>query len=296
MPTPRLFVFGLGYSAMALAHALLAAGWRVAGTTRTPERKAELERSGIETFLFDRGRPLDDARAALDGTTHLLVSVPPDERGDPVLAHHAGDVAGLMGLDWAGYLSTTGVYGDTGGEWVSEASWLKPTGDRQRRRVEAERGWLDQHRRHGVPMHVFRLAGIYGPGRSAIDSLRAGTAKRIDKPGHVFCRIHVDDVAAVLRASMERPNLGGIYNVADDLPAPQHEVVEHAARLLGVEPPPLTPFAEAALSPMAASFYADCRRVRNDRIRNRLGVALRYPDYRAGLSGVLAAEAALRGA
>ncbi|BAI73362.1 NAD-dependent epimerase/dehydratase [Azospirillum sp. B510] len=289
MTDPRLFVFGLGYSARVFAERLRAEGWRIAATCRGEEKKAALEAEGIEAFLFDRGRPLADARAALAGTTHLLVSVPPDGKGDPVLDQHARDLADLRTLDWAGYLSTTGVYGDTGGEWVGEAAWLKPTGERQKRRVEAERGWLNLYRQYGVPMHLFRLAGIYGPGRSAIDSVRDGTARRVDKPGQVFCRIHVDDIANTLRASMDRPTLGAVYNVADDLPSPSHEVVEYACRLLGVEPPPLVPFDQAEMSPMAASFYADCRRVRNDRIKRQLGVTLTHPDYRAGLEAQLAA-------
>lgn len=289
MTDPRLFVFGPGYSARVFADALRADGWRVAATCRSEEKKAELEARGIEAFLFDRGRPLADAKAALAGTTHLLVSIPPDGKGDPVLDQHARDLADLRTLDWGGYLSTTGVYGDTGGEWVGEAAWLKPTGERQKRRVEAERGWLNLYRQYGVPMHLFRLAGIYGPGRSAIDSVRDGTARRVDKPGQVFCRIHVDDIARTLRASMARPTLGAVYNVADDLPSPSHEVVEYACRLLGVEPPPLIPFDQAEMSPMAASFYADCRRVKNDRIKRQLGVTLAYPDYRAGLEAQLAA-------
>lgn len=290
MTDPRLFVFGPGYSARVFADALRADGWRVAATCRSEEKKAELEARGIEAFLFDRGRPLADAKVALAGTTHLLVSIPPDAKGDPVLDQHARDLADLRTLDWGGYLSTTGVYGDTGGEWVSEAAWLKPTGERQKRRVEAERGWLNLYRQYGVPMHLFRLAGIYGPGRSAIDSVRDGTARRVDKPGQVFCRIHVDDIARTLRASMARPTLGAVYNVADDLPSPSHEVVEYACRLLGVEPPPLIPFDQAEMSPMAASFYADCRRVKNDRIKRQLGVTLAYPDYRTGLEAQLAAR------
>ncbi len=289
MTDPRLFVFGPGYSARVFADALRADGWRIAATCRSEGKKAELEAQGIEAFLFDRGRPLADAKAALAGTTHLLVSIPPDAKGDPVLDQHARDLADLRTLDWAGYLSTTGVYGDTGGEWVSEAAWLKPTGERQKRRVEAERGWLNLYRQYGVPMHLFRLAGIYGPGRSAIDSVRDGTARRVDKPGQVFCRIHVEDIARTLRASMARPTLGAVYNVADDLPSPSHEVVEYACRLLGVEPPPLIPFDQAEMSPMAASFYADCRRVKNDRIKRQLGVTLAYPDYRAGLEAQLTA-------
>ncbi|MCG5242024.1 SDR family oxidoreductase [Azospirillum doebereinerae] len=292
MSSPRLFVFGLGYTARVFAERARADGWRVAATCRSEEKRAALEAQGIEAFLFDRGRPLADAGAALDGTTHLLVSVPPDQKGDPVLDHHARHLADLRTLDWGGYLSTTGVYGDTKGEWVGEAAWLRPTGDRQKRRVEAERGWLGLYRQYGVPMHLFRLAGIYGPGRSALDSVRDGTAKRVDKPGQVFCRIHVDDIATTLLASVAKPTLGAVYNVADDLPGPSHEVVDYACRLLGVEPPPLVPFEQADLSPMAASFYADSRRVKNDRIKRQLGVTLAYPDYRAGLDAQFAAESA----
>ncbi|MBP2314212.1 SDR family oxidoreductase [Azospirillum soli] len=292
MTEPRLFVFGLGFTARVFADALKAEGWRVAATCRGEEKRAALEAAGYEAFLFDRGRPLADAKAALEGTTHLLVSVPPDDKGDPVLDHHGADLADLRTLDWGGYLSTTGVYGDTKGEWVGEAAWLRPTGERQKRRVEAERGWLNLYRQYGVPMHLFRLAGIYGPGRSALDSVRDGTAKRVDKPGQVFSRVHVEDIAATLRASLAQPTLGAVYNVADDLPTPSHEVVEYACTLLGVEPPPLVPFEKAELSPMAASFYADCRRVKNDRIKRQLGVVLKYPDYRAGLDAQLAAETA----
>lgn len=286
----RLFVFGLGYTGARFARRMKAQGWSVAGTTRSPERAAALRAEGIDAMPFERGEPLADAAAILSDVTHLLLSVPPDQRGDPVLAEHGAVLAECRDLAWAGYLSTTGVYGDTGGEWVTEASWLRPGGERQRRRVTAEKGWLDSYRQRGVPLHVFRLSGIYGPGRSAIDQLRAGTAKRVDKPGHVFCRIHVDDVGETLLASMAKPNPGGVYNVADDLPAPQQEVVAYASELLGVEPPPLVPFAEAELSEMAASFYADCRRVANKRIKERLGVTLRYPDYRVGLAAQLAAE------
>lgn len=290
MTSPRLFVFGLGYSARVFADGLRTEGWRVAATCRTEEKRAALEAEGIEAFLFDRGRPLADAKAALGGSTHLLVSIPPDQKGDPVLDQHGRELADLRTLEWGGYLSTTGVYGDTKGEWVSEAAWLKPTGDRQKRRVEAERGWLGLYRQYGVPMHLFRLGGIYGPGRSALDSVRDGTAKRVDKPGQVFCRIHVADIAATLRASMAKPTLGAIYNVTDDLPSSSHEVVDYACSLLGVEPPPLIPFEQAEMTPMAASFYADCRRVKNDRIKRQLGVTLAYPDYRAGLDAQRTAE------
>lgn len=284
----RLFVFGLGYTARVVADGLRAEGWSVAGTSRSPERVEALRDAGFEAYPFDRNHPLKNPAEALGGTTHLLVSIPPENRGDPVLARYAADLARMPTLEWAGYLSTTEVYGDTNGEWITETSWLKPGNDRARRRVEVERGWLDLYRQHGLQMHVFRLAGIYGPGRSAIDDLRAGTARRVDKPGHVFCRIHVEDIAGTLRTSIEHPNPGGVYNVADDLPAPAHEVVAYAAGLLGIEPPPLVPLEQAGLSATAASFYAECRRVKNDRIKNRLGVALKYPDYKAGLAAQLA--------
>src|SRR5690349_1962403 len=182
---PRLFCFGLGFSALALADRMLAEGWRVAGTCRSPAKAAALAGRGIETFLFDRGRPLDEAAAALAGTTHLLSSVPPDAAGDPVLDQHGDAVCGLAGIAWAGYLSTTGVYGDHGGGWVDESTPVAPNLPRARQRAAAERGWLDLHRRCGLPVHLFRLAGIYGPGRSALDAARSGTARRIDKPGQV---------------------------------------------------------------------------------------------------------------
>jgi nucleoside-diphosphate-sugar epimerase len=207
-----------------------------------------------------------------------------------VIAHHGADIARLAGLGWVGYLSTTGVYGDRAGGWVDESGELRPTGDRGRRRVAAETAWLDLWRRRGVPVHVFRLAGIYGPRRSAFDSLRQARAQRIDKPGQVFSRIHVDDIAAVLSVSMAKPNPGAIYNVCDDDPAAPAEVIAYAAGLLGIELPPLVPFAQAELSDMAQSFYADNKRVRNDRIKRELGVELAYPDYRQGLAAILKRE------
>jgi len=281
----RLFCFGLGYSARVLAERLRAKGWAIAGTARTPEAVAALRAAGIESFHFDRDRPLDDAQAALAGATHVLSSVPPDAGGDSVLDHHGPDIAAVGGLRWLGYLSTTGVYGDRDGGWVDEDSALAPTGERGRRRVDAESAWQEL-----AAVHIFRLAGIYGPGRNAIASVRAGTAKRIDKPGQVFSRIHVADIAVVLDASMTRPNPGRIYNVCDDDPAPPAEVIAYACELLGQPPPPLVPFAEAELSEMGRSFYRDNKRVRNDRIKDELDIHLTYTDYRVGLRALLAAE------
>ncbi len=286
---PRLFVFGLGYSAQVFARRLRARGWRVAGTTRSPEAATAFRAEAVEAFLFDRERPLPDPAAALAGTTHLLAGVPPDEAGDPALDLHGPEIAACKGLAWAGYLSTTGVYGDRGGGRVDEDSVLEPTSARAKRRVVAERAWLELHRTRGLPLHIFRLAGIYGPGRSALDQARAGSARRVDKPGQVFSRIHVDDIATVLEASIARPHPGRAYNLCDDNPAPPAEVVAQACALLGREPPPLVPFEAAGLSAMARSFYRDNKRVSNRRIKEELGVALAYPDYQAGLAAILAA-------
>ncbi|HUN48558.1 MAG TPA: SDR family oxidoreductase [Stellaceae bacterium] len=286
--TPRaLFCFGLGYTASFLARALAAEGWRVVGTAQTEEGCARLAASGIEAYRFDREHPLADGATLLGEATHLLSSVPPEESGDPVLAAHGRDLAALPRLQWVGYLSTTGVYGDRGGGWVDEESELAPTGERGRRRVAAEAGWRDLHRRHGRPVHVFRLAGIYGPGRSALDTVRAGTARRVHKPGQIFSRIHVEDIVRAMRASMARPDPGAVYNLCDDDPAPPEAVIAFACELLGVAPPPLVPLEEARLSPMARSFYDDSKRVANRRMKEALGVRLRYPSYRDGLRALL---------
>ena len=298
-PSPRLFCFGLGYTALALIDALRTDGgnageWRVAGTCRGRDDAAALRDRGIEVFVFDGAKPMAEAHDALEGASHILVSIPPADEGDVVLRHHRRDIAALasaaLRLRWLGYLSTTAVYGDRGGGWVDETSELSPTGARGRKRMNAEAGWLDLSRRDQVPAHVFRLAGIYGPGRSALDQARRLGAKRIRKPGQVFSRIHVADIAAVLIASMARPNGGAVYNVSDDTPAPADEVLAFAADLLGLPPPPIVPFDKAELSDMARSFYADNKRVGNQRIKSELGVRLRYPDYKQGLGALAAAD------
>ena len=270
----HLFCFGMGFSARALAETLRQQGWRVSGTSRRPSDAPDMHR-------FDRNHPLDPS--LFQTCSHILTSIAPDELGDPVLDLHGADLRASK-ASWVGYLSTTGVYGDRGGDWVDEAGDLRPAGARGQRRVDAEQGWRDT----GLPVHLFRLAGIYGPGRSALDTVREGRARRIIKPGQFFSRIHVDDIAAVLLASITHPNPGAAYNVADDLPAPPQDVIAHACRLLGVAVPPDTPFAQAELSPMAASFYAENKRVRNDRIKTDLGVTLTYPTYREGLAALLA--------
>ena len=275
----RLFIFGLGFSARVIARVALAQGWQVAGTTRSGDG-AGLD--GITVFAFDRDHSL--AGHALDGATHVLSSVPPDQWGDAVLDAVRPRLQALAPV-WAGYLSTTGVYGDCAGAWVDENSPVHPDLERSQRRLAAERAWLDSD----LPAHVFRLAGIYGPGRSAIDSVRDGKARRIVKPGQVFSRIHVEDIAQVVLASALRPRPGAIYNVCDDDCAPPQDVITLACELLGQPPPPAMDWEQAkdSLSPMALSFYADNKRVRNDRIKAELGVTLRYPSYRQGLAAIL---------
>lgn len=283
-----LFVFGLGFSARALATRLLSEGWVVRGTTRSVEKAEHLRDAGIEVCLFDSASPLTDLHV-LDRVTHLLSSVPPGPDGDPVLNLHAADIAARAGqIFWAGYLSTTGVYGDCGGDWVDELTSPNPTTERGVRRVAAEAGWCLLHQAHGLPVHLFRLAGIYGPDRNALQTVRQGKARRIIKEGQVFSRTHVDDIVSVLEASIQRPNPGAAYNVCDDDPAPPQDVVLHACELLGVTPPPEIPFAEAELSEMARSFYSESKRVSNSRIKQELDVVLKYSNYRAGLEALLA--------
>lgn len=284
----RLFCFGCGYSARVFAQAIAKRGVAVAGTARTPEKMAALREARIAPFLFGDGQPLADPEAALAGTTHLLISVPPGEAGDPVLAAHKDALMEIAPhIEWAGYLSTTGVYGDRQSGWVNEDTPLDPAVARSHRRAKAEAAWRAFAEETGLPLHIFRLAGIYGPGRNQVQSVMAGTAKRIVKEGQIFSRIHVDDIAAVLEASMAKPRPGAVYNVCDDEPAPAHEVVAYAAALLGREAPPAIPFEEADLSPMARSFYMASRRVSNARMRDELGVRLQYPTYREGLKALI---------
>lgn len=279
-----LLVAGMGLSAQSLAARLDRSDWRILGTTRSQSKAQKLRRQGVEPVLFDGSHPLADS--VLEAADALLVSIPPDEDGDAVLRAHP-DLARHR-FDWVGYLSTTGVYGDRQGDWVDEDSPLKPTGVRGQRRVAAEQAWLDLGAQSGSPVQLFRLAGIYGPGRNALVSVQTGQARRIVKPGQLFSRVHSDDIAQVLAASLDRPAAGRAYNVCDDEAAPPQDVIAYAADLLGVAPPPEIPFAQADLSPMARSFYADNKRVRNDRIKQELGVRLLYPSYREGLRALLA--------
>jgi nucleoside-diphosphate-sugar epimerase len=282
----RLFCFGFGYSAEALAHILSGRILALSGTRTSLSGSEPLLKPRLAAFQGDTAS--EHLRALLPGTTHMLVSIPPDLEGDAVLRLLREEIAALPDLGWIGYLSTVGVYGDWQGQWVDETSPTRPKSERSLRRVQAERAWLDLGRETGKRVQVFRLSGIYGPGRSVIDNLKAGTARRIVKPGQVFNRIHVDDIAQVLAAAIDSPSTHGIYNVSDDEPAPPEDVVAYAAELLGLPTPPAIAFEAAGLDGMAASFWSECKRVSNARVKADLGLELLYPTYREGLKALAA--------
>ncbi|HZZ32940.1 MAG TPA: SDR family oxidoreductase [Phenylobacterium sp.] len=283
----QLFVFGYGYSARALSRRLSVEGWTVAASARGAADAAALEAQGVAAIPLTEGARLAEVLAT---TQAILVTVPPDAEGCPGLRILIPALAKAGAFpDWIGYLSTTGVYGDRHGGWVTEQSRLAAQSPEGARRVGAERDWLEVGRGMGLTVQVFRLPGIYGPGRSALDRVRAGQARRIASPGQVFSRIHVDDLAAGLAASIARPRAGGIYNLCDDAPAPNAEVIAFAAGLLGMAPPPEVPLADAGLSPQAMRFYAESKRVSNARAKAELGWRPAYPTYREGLSAILEA-------
>lgn len=279
--TNTLLSFGHGFSARAISTLLLPQGWRIIGTTRSADKADALADTGIEPLIF----PGADLDSAIAQATHLLISAGPDAQGDPVLRELGDRIAArARAFAWVGYLSTTGVYGDHQGGWVDETAPLNPTTRRGKWRIEAEAAWAAIP---GLALHIFRLAGIYGPGRGPFAKVRDGTARRIIKPGQVFSRIHVADIAQVVAASIARPNPGAIYNLCDDDPAPPQDVIGYAANLLGLPMPPAQDFETADMTPMARSFYAESKRVKNDLIKDELGVKLLYPTYREGLSALL---------
>ena len=282
MPKNHMLFFGFGYSARALAKQLDPDLWRISGTSRSAEGAEVISRAGFEGHIFG-GLPRID-----EDVSHIVSSIPPGGDGDPVLQRFGRELATRAGkLKWVAYLSTTGVYGDHDGGWVDENTPLTPNTERGRRRLQAETAWLKLHQENGLPVHIFRLAGIYGPGRNTLENLREGTAKRVIRKGQVFSRIHVDDIAGVLLASIARPHPGRVYNVADDEPCPPQDVVTFGAELLGMKPPPETAFEEAELSPMARSFFADSKRVSNARIKKELHYRLLFPTYRKGLKSLI---------
>ncbi|MCO4053839.1 MAG: SDR family oxidoreductase [Bosea sp.] len=285
----RLMVLGLGYSAEAFVRQGGPLFSHVAATVRSPQKAEALRRRGIEAHAFDGGAADNALVAAIDRAGALLVSIPAEDGGDPALAVLSEAIAAARQLRWIGYLSTVGVYGDHQGAWVDEGSALRAASRRGLNRIAAEQGWLDLGAAAGKPTQIFRLAGIYGPGRNQLVGLRGGTARRIVKPGQLFSRIHVEDIAGACLAGLARPDRGRIWNVADDEPAPPQDVVAHAAALLGIAPPPEEPFETAELSPMARSFYLDSRRVSNERLRTALGYRFRFPTYREGLKALFEA-------
>lgn len=286
--TRRLFIFGLGFGGLEIARLAKTQGWAVAGTCTSDEKARRLREAGIEAHRFEGTLALSPR--AFGEPTHVLCTIAPGESGDPAL-RSCRDLLGHV--PWLGYLSTTGVYGDHEGGWVDETTPARPTQPRSRQRLAAEQAWRALAAETGASLHLLRLPGIYGPGRSPLDRVRAGAAQRIDKPGQVFSRIHVEDLAAsAMKATAREDGRVEIWNVADDLPAPNADVIAYACELLGRAVPAAIPWEEAAptLSAMARSFYAESRRVRNVKLKRELGVVLRYPTYREGLKAI-AAEA-----
>ncbi|MEE9453326.1 MAG: SDR family oxidoreductase [Paracoccaceae bacterium] len=282
-----LLIFGYGYSAQVLGQQLHAKGWRVLGTTRSATKADAMRACGITPIIW----PGNDILGALAGATHILISAAPNANGDPVLSVLSAEIQRRAAqYAWLGYLSTTAVYGDRNGGWVDENSSLTPATKRGAERVAAEHAWLQLRIDHALPVHIFRLAGIYGPNRGPFAKLRAGTARCIIKKGQVFSRIHVEDIAQVLQASIRQPNAGAIYNVCDNNPAPPELVMAYAAKVLGLPVPPSEPFDQAEMTLMARSFYAESKKVSNRRILDELGVTLQYPDYKSGLDAQIAAE------
>ncbi|WP_375452371.1 NAD-dependent epimerase/dehydratase family protein [uncultured Devosia sp.] len=282
-----VFFFGMGYSSQAAARAIFAGDPSavIAGTSRTPEGAAALTRHDISAHVFDGTAPGHTLGIDLRNATQVVLSIAPDAVGDPALVQHRADLDAATNLSWLCYYSTIGVYGDFGGAWIDETAPLVPRNARSDRRVVAEQAWRDYAAERGVPLAILRLAGIYGPRRSAFDKLADATARRIDKPGQVFNRIHVADIGRVT-ALAAAARLDGIFNLADDEPAPPQDVIAHAAGLQGVPLPPELAFETADLTPMQRSFYADNKRVSNARIKSALGIDLLYPTYRDGLAAI----------
>ncbi len=290
----HLLCFGYGFSAQTIARQLKERGWKISGTSRSQDGVDRMKAEGVEGFIFDPEEgcsALNDATTSpLNTATHVLISVPPGVKGDPVLYFHRQAIIQAPNLQWIGYLSTIGVYGNHDGDWVDEKTPTSATSPRALRRINAEKSWLVLDEEIDCHIKVFRLAGIYGPGRNALKQLRAGRARRIIKEGQVFNRIHVEDIAQVVTRTIDGVGHAAIYNLADNEPAPPQDVISFAAQLLEMEPPPEIAFEEAEMSDMARSFYADLKRVRNDRIKTDLDLELIYPTYREGLRGILKAE------
>ena len=283
----RLLSFGHGYSAQALADTLLPLGWQIRATTRSKEKFNKIKKPGILVRIWSDQALSDD----LDWATHLLISIAPDKYEDLVLKEFREKIIkNIKQFNWVGYLSTTGVYGNHNGGWVDEEEKLIPSTLRGQYRVDAEKEWRRLFEVYKLPLHIFRLAGIYGPGRGPFSKVKSGLARRVIKKNQLFSRIHVEDIAQTLSASILKPNPGAIYNVCDDYPAPPEDVISYAANLLGLPNPPKVKFEDADMTDMARSFYLESKKVRNDKIKNELGVLLKYPNYKVGLKALIKEE------
>lgn len=283
--TPKMTIFGCGYSGKAIAAAAGAHFGAVAGTTRSQEKAEALRAAGINALIYGGGEPDEALHGVLHQTTHLIQSIAPGADGDPLLNLGTARLSALLpNLRWVGYLSTVGVYGDHDGAWVDENSVCKPVSRRSVERVEAEAGWQGFGAVTGLPVAIIRLAGIYGPGRNTFSNLSNGTAKRIIKKDQVFNRIRVEDIGGATLFLALRDE-GGAFNVTDDEPAPPQDVVTYAASLMGVTPPPEVSYEEAEMTPMARSFYGENKRVSNRKIRE-LGFSFAYPDFRMSLENL----------
>ena len=282
MKSPCLLIFGHGYTASALVDHLGTEDWEIFGTTRNVDTADLLKENNITPLMWSDDTSI---KSIIKRSNCILHSIAPTEVEDPVYEKFAEDIiARSINLSWFGYLSTTSVYGNHDGQWVDEKTPVNPSSNRGLLRVNAENTWA---RINDLPLHIFRLAGIYGAGRSPLDKIRSGKAQLISKPGQFFSRIHVEDIAQVLKASIEMPNRGSIYNVCDDMPAAPDEVLAYAAKLLNYPEPPRIDFEAAELSPMAKSFYSDNKRVNNHLIKNEFSLALKFPNFKAGLDALV---------
>ncbi len=281
MNRPCLLIFGHGYTANAFADYVRSIDWEIFGTTRNPQTADLLIKKGVKPLMWSDETKI---KSVINRSDYILHSIPPTEIGDPVHKRFAETITSRStNLSWFGYLSTTSVYGNHNGKWVDENIPVNPSSNRGLLRVKAENNWSSIK---DLPLHIFRLAGIYGPNRSPLDKIRSGKAQLISKPGQFFSRIHVEDIARVLKASIEMPNHGSIYNVCDDMPAAPDEVLDYAAKLINYPDLPKVAFEEADLSPMAKSFYSENKRVKNDRIKSELKITLKYPNFETGLNAL----------
>ena len=283
----KLFCFGMGYVASFFSEKLASIGWSISTTCRLKEKQVQLKKKGFDAFLISSNSFVSNLEKILEDVTHILVSIPPYDDGDPVIKHYKKQVSSMKNLEWIAYLSSTGVYGNHNGEWINEKTKPLPTNTRGKRRLLAEKQWLDAFENHNISMNIFRLSAIYGPGRNSFLRIKEGREKRIIKKNLFFSRIHVEDVIGYLYESAKTMKVGGLYNVADDEPAPPQDITTYACNLLGVTPPPIEIYNEKIFSNKQGNFYLDSKKVSNRRIKEVLEYQLKYKSYRDGLKSIL---------